>query len=139
MTLPIQTKEHPMNELIEAIRIAVAEGATPEQKAIGAHACRTIGAALGAEPGTPIAMPGVLPSRPLAGLSLDQALDLVIARLSVVADEREKRSQIAATVAPQHGNPPGLRLPFTPVPTRVPSPRPNAHSPAAHSPARRKP
>lgn len=123
-----------MNELIEAIRIAVAEGATAEQKAIGAHACRTIGAALGAEPGTPIAMPGVQPSRPLAGLTLDQALDLVIGRLTVVADEREKRSQIAATVAPPRGQPPGLRLPFTPVPTRVASARP-----AAGPQTRRKP
>lgn len=123
-----------MNELIEAIRAAIADGATAEQKAIGVHACRTIGAALGAEPGTPITMPGVQPSRPLAGLTLDQALDLVIARLSVVADEREKRSEIAATVAPRGGQPPGLRLPFTPVPTRVPSPRPNAQLPARRKP-----
>lgn len=122
MTLPIHTKEHPMNELIEAIRAAIAEGATAEQKAIGAHACRTIGAALAAEPGAPIAMPGIQPSRPLAGLTVDQALDLVIARLSVVADEREKRSQ--APVTPQRGKPPGLRLPFTPVPTRAASARP---------------
>jgi hypothetical protein len=40
-----------MNELIEAIRIAVADGATAEQKATGALACRTIIAALGAEAG----------------------------------------------------------------------------------------
>ena len=38
-----------MTELIEAIRAAVADGATPEQKAIGAQACRTILAALDEE------------------------------------------------------------------------------------------
>jgi len=47
-----------MQEQIEAIRAAVAPDATADQKAHGAAACRAILAALGAEPGKPIAMPG---------------------------------------------------------------------------------
>ncbi len=53
-----------MTELIEAIRAAVATGATPEQKALGAQACRTILAALGAEAGRPIALPGAPSAAP---------------------------------------------------------------------------
>jgi hypothetical protein len=78
-----------MNELIEAIRAAVADGATPEQKATGAQACRTVLTALGAEPGKPIALPGVPQQHPLAGITADQALALLIARLTTIADERD--------------------------------------------------
>lgn len=46
-----------MTEMIEAIRAAVADGATPEQKELGAQACRTILAALGAERGKTMAAP----------------------------------------------------------------------------------
>src|SRR5262245_20498194 len=78
-----------VEELIASIRTAIAEGATPEQKAAGAQACRTILTALGAEPGKPIALPGAPTPHPLSTLNLDQALDLVIARLAAVAETRE--------------------------------------------------
>jgi hypothetical protein len=73
-----------MQELLESIRAAIAEGATSEQKAAGAEACRTIQAALGASTGQTLVPPGVpLPAAsPLAGIDIGQALDLVIARLS---------------------------------------------------------
>lgn len=106
-----------MSELIEAIRGAVADGATPEQKAIGAQACRTILAALGAEPGKPIALPGAPQPNPLARLSFDQALDLVIARLSAVADQRDATEKQAAPAA-KHGPQIALVAP----PTRVARP-----------------
>ena len=88
-----------MTELIEAIRAAVADGATPEQKAIGAQACRTILAALGAEPGKPITLPGAPQPSPLAGITLDQALTLLIARLAPIAEAREAATANAAPAA----------------------------------------
>lgn len=78
-----------MNELIEAIRIAVAEGATTEQKAVGVQACRTIAAALGTEPGKPLVLSGVSPVQTTSRVSIDQVLDLMIAKLSLVAKENE--------------------------------------------------
>jgi hypothetical protein len=78
-----------MTDMIEAIRAAVADGATAEQKAIGAQACRTILAALGAEPGKPIAVPGEPQQHPLAGITLDQALAMIIARLTAIAEARD--------------------------------------------------
>lgn len=125
-----------MNELIEAIRVAVAGGATTEQKAIGAQACRTIIAALGAEPGKPIVLPGTPKPHPLSGLSVDQALDLVIARLRTMADAREQ----ADKQPPVDKQPPmdkqrpvdkqkpadaphGPKIAFVPPPSRMPPPR----------------
>ena len=95
-----------MTELIEAIRAAVADGATPEQKAIGAQACRTILAALGAEPGKPITLPGAPQPNPLAGITLDQALTLLISRLAPIAEAREAATANAAPAA----TPPGPRV-----------------------------
>ena len=106
-----------MNDLIEAIRAATGDGATPEQKAMGAQACRTILAALGAEPGKPIALPGAPQPHPLARLSLDQALDLVIRRLSTVADQREAAEKQPA--APQRGP----QIAMVPAPARLPGAR----------------
>ena len=88
-----------MTELIEAIRAAVAGDATPEQKAIGAQACRTILAALGAEPGKPITLPGAPQPSPLAGITLDQALTLLITRLAPIAEAREAATANAANAA----------------------------------------
>ncbi len=73
-----------MNDLIDAIRAAVVDGATANQKAAGAQACRTIMTALEAEVGKPIALAGAPTPSPLAGVSPDQALDLLIARLSAM-------------------------------------------------------
>ena len=90
-----------MTEMIEAIRAAVADGATPEQKAIGAQACRTILAALDTEPGKPIVLPGAPQPHPLAGITADQALTLLIARLTVIAEAREATTNAAASPRPQ--------------------------------------
>jgi len=87
-----------MSELIEAIRAAIAQGATAEQKAIGAQACHTILTALGAEPGKLLVLPGVPKPHPLSGITVDQALDLVIARLTMVAEARDKPTANATTM-----------------------------------------
>lgn len=106
-----------MNESIEHIRAALVQGATTEQKALGAQACRTILAALDAEPGKPIVMPGAPAPTPSSRLSIDQVLDLVIARLSTVATERDSQP---TTQAPR-----GLRIPSaarpSPVSGRIPA------------------
>lgn len=96
-----------MNELIEHIRVAISQGATPEQKAIGTQACRTILTALEAQPGKPIVVPGATAAQPMSRLTLDQALDLVITRLQTVADEHE-----AAPTAPSRNVRAGLRVPL---------------------------
>lgn len=119
-----------MNELIEAIRVAVTDGATAEQKATGAQACRTIIAALGAETGKPIVLPGAPKPHPLAALSFDQALDLVIARLRTMADARElaEKQPSAQAVAREHPEKPparavlrGPQIPLVPRPAPMPS------------------
>src|SRR6185503_6344257 len=78
-----------MTEMIEAIRAAVADGATPEQKELGAQACRTILTARGAECGKTMAVPGAAQPHPLAGITVDQALTLVIGRLTTIAEAKE--------------------------------------------------
>ena len=114
-----------MQDLLEAIRVATTDGATAEQKATGAQACQTILAALGAQPGKPIVLPGAPKPNPLSGLSVDQALELVIARLRAVADARDKQAAqptpaaqatpaTAASTAPR-----GPRIPI--VPPRPPT------------------
>jgi hypothetical protein len=70
-----------MDHMIDAIRSAVTEGATAEQKAAGAQACRTILAALEAEVGKALALPGAPAPHPLAQIDPGQALDLLIAKL----------------------------------------------------------
>ena len=88
-----------MQELIETIRAAVASDASKEQKAAGVTACRTILTALDTEPGAPFVMPGVAPMQSMPRVSLDQVLDLMIARLSVIANERETKPALAAPPA----------------------------------------
>ena len=100
-----------MHELIEVIRAAVAEDATAEAKVAGAQACRTILAALEPEGEPPAAaQPVAAPGNPLAalaGLDLDRALDLVIARLRAALPE-ERRVGL--------GERPGMRIQLVPVP-----------------------
>jgi hypothetical protein len=98
-----------MQELIEAIRVAVANDASAEQKATGVQACRTIIAALGSEPGKPIMLPGTPLPAVTSRVSVDQMLDLMIARLTTIAAERD--AQPAPTVEP----PRGLRVPVRPA------------------------
>ena len=104
-----------MNELLEAIRVAVAEDATPEQKAAGAQACRTILAALEAQAGKPLPTPAGTPApHPLANIDATQALDLLIARLQAAIPANEgtaTRARPASASGPRIpivGPPPGV-------------------------------
>ena len=107
-----------MNDQIEAIRAAVAADATAEQKAHGAAACRAILAALGAEPGKPIALPGAPVPHPLAGIDPGQALDLLIAKLTAaLPKDDDKPSAPPAAPVPR-----GLRIAFVAPPGRAPAP-----------------
>lgn len=108
-----------MNELIEHIRAAVAQGATAEQKALGAQACRTILTALDAEPGKPIAAPAAPQAHPMSRLTIDQVLDLAIARLTTVANAHDAEAATATAAPAQRGAqvklvpPPLLSVPGT--------------------------
>ncbi len=66
-----------MTDLLDCIRIALAEGATPEQKQAGAAACCAAYAALSPPPGVPISVPHA----PRAGVNVDQVLDVAITKL----------------------------------------------------------
>jgi hypothetical protein len=109
-----------MQELIDVIRAAIATDATKDQKAAGVQACRTIAVALDTEPGRPLAILGA-PSVPATSrVSIDQMLDLMIARLGVIAKDREEREERPALAAPpataSTATPPvasrGLRVPM---------------------------
>jgi hypothetical protein len=115
-----------MTELIDAIRAAVGPDATSEQKAIGAQACRTILAALGAEAGQPITLPGAPQRHPLASITADQALALLIARLTAIADARDAAaatSSPGAAAAPPSRPVAAPRITFVTPPTRAPTGR----------------
>lgn len=107
-----------MQDLLEAIRVAVGADASCQQKTAGVHACRTIIAALDSEPGKPIALPGAPHPAATSRVPVDQMLDLMIARLTTIAAERE----VAPTpfVAP----PRGLRVPIAPASLPRPSKKP---------------
>ena len=119
-----------MQENLEAIRIAVANGATKEQKAHGAAACRAILAALGAEPGKPIAIPGAPGPHPLAGIDPGQALDLLIAKLTAALPKDDNKPS-APPAAPDLR---GLRIAFVAAPGRQPPPRPRPGRPVRRKP-----
>jgi len=94
------------DKLIDTIRQAVTDG-TPEQKTAGADACRTLLAALAAEPGRPLAPPQ--PPSPLDVLSKvdpGQALDLFIAKL---------RAAVPETAQPQPERRRGFKVRLVPV------------------------
>jgi hypothetical protein len=80
-----------MTELIESIQAAVQADASPEIRATGVMACKTILAALEAQPGQPIATAAPFDTSKIAsvvgalrGVSPDQLLDLAIAKLRSV-------------------------------------------------------
>lgn len=138
-----------MQELIDVIRVSIAADATTDQKAAGVQACRTIATALDTEPGKPLTLPSVARAPTGARLSVDQVLDLVIARLSMLATDRERvpAAEPSTADAPVDVKkvqaPRGLRLPLAPsagleVPRRPPGPRGASPRVAARpAPARR--
>jgi hypothetical protein len=81
-----------MTDLIEIIRVATSDGATPDQKRAAAAACRTLLTSLEARPGDTLGLP-INPSHPMASiqptsplallgqLDVDQVLDLIIGKL----------------------------------------------------------
>lgn len=97
-----------MDTFIDVIRSAVASDATTEQKAAGVQACRTIAAALDTEPGKTFVLASAPQPHPISRLSMDQVLELMIAKLGAVAKERE---EAAATSTPSN-NPLALRVPM---------------------------
>lgn len=77
-----------MDALIDAIRNAITPEATPEARAVGVEACRTILSALSATQGQPMTAAVASPTSPVAaivaglrGMPPDQLLDLAIAKL----------------------------------------------------------
>lgn len=114
-----------MQQLIDVITAAIATDANSEQKAAGVQACRTIATALDTEPGKPLRLPSSVSAPPTPRISLDQLLDLVIARLNVVATDRERTQALAESTAavqptvPQ-SPPRGLQIPL--APTNAPNP-----------------
>jgi hypothetical protein len=103
--------------LIEAIRAAVAAGASDDARAAGANACRTLLVVLEAKPGEPMvpAMPVPHPpSAPIAalasairGMPREQLFDLLIAKLRTLVP--------ADSAAP--ASTPMLKIPHVKVPT----------------------
>jgi hypothetical protein len=83
-----------MSELIEAIRAAVAQGASVDQKAIGAQARSAPNQA------SRSCCPVRPKPHPLSGITVDQALDLVIARLTMIANARDAATAPPATPSP---------------------------------------
>jgi len=104
-----------MQELIEVIRAAVTTGATTEQKAAGLQACRTISAALDTEPGKPLVPPSLLATSLATRPTLDQMLDLAIARLSTIASAHDAATATQKVAAVPRQLPTGLRVPGTPA------------------------
>lgn len=105
-----------MQELISMISVGTEKGATKEQRDAGVAACRAILTALDTEPGQPLAIPSATPVQAMPRVSLDQVLDLMIARLSVLAKEREQEAAVAASVAPVRmaSGSRGFRVPMVP-------------------------
>jgi hypothetical protein len=108
-----------MHDLIDTIRAAVGAAATTEQKAAGVQACRTIAAALDTEPGKPLVLPGMPTPPATSRVSVDQVLDLMIARLTTIANDRDANPQ------PPSRPPVALRVPAgaRPALPRPPTPR----------------
>ena len=103
-----------MQQLIDVIRAAIATDANSEEKAAGVQACRTIATALDTEPGKPLTMPGSATTQPTSRVSIDQLLDLLIARLNMVATDRERTHALTKQTASEPPAPRGLQIPFVP-------------------------
>ena len=102
-----------VQQLINAIRAAAEDDASPTEKERGAEACKTLGALFGATPGEPLA-PRVSAPTPL-GQAVEQVrgaktaflLDAVIARLKSHLPEGEPAAESAEMK---------LAIPFIPIP-----------------------
>src|SRR5687767_6801942 len=127
-----------MTEMIDAIRAAVADGATPEQKELGAQACRTILTALGAERGKTMAMPDAPQPHPLAGITTDQALTMLIARLTAIAEAKDatEAKEAARAQEANAGTPP---RPHAAPQIAFVNPSPPLKRPPGVPPVRRRP
>ncbi len=66
-----------MTDLLDCIRTALTDGATPEQKQAGAAACCAVYSALSPPPGVPLSVPHA----PQTRIGLDHVLDLAILKL----------------------------------------------------------
>src|SRR3569623_840117 len=98
-----------MQELIDVIRASINADASKELTAAGVQSCRTIATALDTEPGKPLVLPNTKAASPVSGVSFEQLLDLAIARLSMVASERDTTNQ---SPEPAAAAPNGLRIPM---------------------------
>lgn len=140
-----------MQELISVITAATEKDATKEQREAGVAACRAILTALDTEPGQPLVIPTAAPVQAVPRVSLDQVLDLMIARLSMLATEREQNVATPATptpvVARAASASPGFRVPMVPavstartpaIARAIASKTAPTRAIAARSPARRK-
>ena len=97
-----------MENLIDAIRAATADNATPEARAAGAQACRTILTALEAKLGQPLATapaPSNTAQAIIAALRdtpPDQLIDLAIAKLRALVPAQPETVQV-------------VRIPLVPI------------------------
>src|SRR3569623_1722281 len=98
-----------MQELIDVIRASINADASKEQNAAGVQARRTIATALDTEPGKPLVLPNTKAASPVSGVSFEQLLDLAIARLSMVASDRDTTN---VSSEPAAAAPNGLRIPM---------------------------
>ena len=108
-----------MQQLLESIRAAVADGSTTDQKTTGAQSCRTILMAIDAEVGRPLGAASAPAPSPLSGIDPTQALDLLIARIraALPADGTESGAEKAPPAK-------GLRFSFVSPPPGVPWKKP---------------
>ena len=89
-----------MIDFVEAIRAAIETEATPEARAAGAAACRSILAAL--EPPAPTAQPILSPeavaqlATVLRGMNVDQLFDVAIAKLRTLDAARPASAQVTS-------------------------------------------
>lgn len=97
-----------MNEMLEMIRAAVADGATDDSKRAGATACRTLLIALEANAGEPLTV--TTPARAMTPLAAavsalrhvppDQILDLAVEKLRAAVAARTPNAPVAAPSRP---------------------------------------